>query len=286
MLYSPPVGVGSDRYPAIIYHEDPKNRETVLTTEGKALNIPKETQLREIAKQKGTINTSAVVIEKSLNGAKQIELVKTDIPVKTRVVEARKTIQKGIFAYTLPNEKQEQIVQIGSAGILTGVALPQPEKHKYISGGVYDIPRFNQLPLEAPTFFTENEKRQSASREPVILVFPWESGIKPIYLSTGKKDNSSEIKIDGKIKDQIRGRGWTEQDIKDAVAKGASGKSVDKRSPKKTPPDYLGRNDPATVYGEPGEYVVVNDRTGEVVQVSDKKDPNWADDSRIQWEGK
>lgn len=202
MLYSPPVGVGSDRYPAIIYHEYPKNRETVLTTEGKALNIPKETQLREIAKQKGTINTSAVVIEKSLNGAKQIELVKTDIPVKTRVVEARKTIQKGIFAYTLPNEKQEQIVQIGSAGILTGVALPQPEKHKYISGGVYDIPRFNQLPLEAPTFFTENEKRQSASREPVILVFPWESGIKPIYLSTGKKDpnwaDDSRIQWEGK----------------------------------------------------------------------------------------
>ncbi|HCC5748407.1 MULTISPECIES: colicin E5-related ribonuclease [Gammaproteobacteria] len=101
-----------------------------------------------------------------------------------------------------------------------------------------------------------------------------------------KKGKTPELKFDKKIKDQMTGRGWSEQNVKDTVAHGPKGKSVDKRSPKKTPPDYLGRNDPATVYGKPGEYVVVNDRTGEVVQVSDKKDPEWADDSRIQWEGK
>ncbi|MEK8413926.1 colicin E5-related ribonuclease, partial [Escherichia coli] len=46
------------------------------------------------------------------------------------------------------------------------------------------------------------------------------------------------------------------------------------------------RNDPATVYGSPGKYVVVNDRTGEVTQISDKTDPGWVDDSRIQWGNK
>ena len=66
------------------------------------------------------------------------------------------------------------------------------------------------------------------------------------------------------------------------LSNGATGTSFDKRSPKKTPPDYLGRNDPATVYGSPGKYVVVNDRTGEVTQISDKTDPGWVDDSRIQ----
>ena len=70
------------------------------------------------------------------------------------------------------------------------------------------------------------------------------------------------------------------------LSNGATGTSFDKRSPKKTPPDYLGRNDPATVYGSPGKYVVVNDRTGEVTQISDKKDPGWVDDSRIQWGNK
>ncbi|HAU5547509.1 TPA: hypothetical protein SMT48_000571 [Proteus mirabilis] len=283
MLYSPPVGEGSDRYPAMIYDEYPKNRETALTREGRVLNIPKETQLREIAKQKGMINTSAVIVEKGVNGAKQIELVKTETPVKTRVVEARKTAEKGVFAYTLPNEKQERKVQIGNATILKGIAPPQPKRHRYLPGKVYDISRFNELPLEAPTFFSENEKRQSILREPVILIFPWELGIKPIYLSTGKKDNSSEIKIEGKIQDQMGGRGWSEKDIQDVIAKGAKGKSVDQRRPKNTD-DGLGRNDPATVYGEPGKYVVVNDRTGEVAQISNKNDPRWIDDSRIQWE--
>lgn len=155
---------------------------------GLKLNIPKEAQLRDIAKQKGIINTSATVIEQVVNGTKQIELVRTDAPVKTRVVEARKTVEKGIFAYTLPNEKQERIVQIGSVAILTGTALPQPERHKYLSGKVFDIPRFNNLPLQPPTFFTESEKKQSTLKEPIILVFPWELGIKPIYLSTEKKD--------------------------------------------------------------------------------------------------
>lgn len=182
MLYSPPVGVGSDRYPSVIYQEYPKNQETALTVAGQRLNIPKEAHLRDIAKRKGIINTSATVIEKVVNGAKQIELVQTDTPVKTRVVEARKTAEKGIFAYTLPHEKQERMAQIGNVAILTGAALPEPEKHKYLPGEVYDIPRFNKLPLEAPTFFTEGEKKLSTLKEPIILVFPWELGIKPIYL--------------------------------------------------------------------------------------------------------
>ncbi|MGC2866792.1 hypothetical protein [Proteus vulgaris] len=31
ILYSPPVGVGSDRYPSMIYQEFPQNKETALT---------------------------------------------------------------------------------------------------------------------------------------------------------------------------------------------------------------------------------------------------------------
>ncbi|EGC9257946.1 colicin [Escherichia coli] len=100
------------------------------------------------------------------------------------------------------------------------------------------------------------------------------------------KGKIPDLKIDQKIRDQMPERGWTEDDIKNTVSKGATGTSFDKRSPKKTPPDYLGRNDPATVYGSPGKYVVVNDRTGEVTQISDKTDPGWVDDSRIQWGNK
>ncbi|HEY3985128.1 colicin-like bacteriocin tRNase domain-containing protein [Cedecea sp.] len=100
------------------------------------------------------------------------------------------------------------------------------------------------------------------------------------------KKPRTDFTTDGKIKEQMIDRGWTEKDIKDVVAKGPKGISVDKRGPSKTPPDFLGRNDDATVYGEPGKYVVINDRTREVAQVSDKTDPDWVDDGRIFWGGK
>ncbi|MDI2113978.1 colicin E5-related ribonuclease, partial [Commensalibacter nepenthis] len=90
---------------------------------------------------------------------------------------------------------------------------------------------------------------------------------------------------DDKIKGQMGDRGWTDADIDAAIAAGPKGTSTDNRSPKKTD-DKLGRNDPATVYGKPGSYVVINDRTGEVTQVSDKIRPGWTDDSRIQWNKK
>ena len=57
---------------------------------------------------------------------------------------------------------------------------------------------------------------------------------------------------------------------------------MDKRSPAKTP-DNLGRDDLADVYGNAKEYVVINRRTGEVTQVSDRLDPNWIKDSRINF---
>ncbi|MCV9880645.1 colicin E5-related ribonuclease, partial [Brenneria izbisi] len=76
------------------------------------------------------------------------------------------------------------------------------------------------------------------------------------------KAKPPELKFDDKIKGQMGDRGWTEKDVRDTVNKGPKGPSVDQRRPNKTPPDYLGRNDSAMVYGELGKYVVVNDRTG------------------------
>lgn len=94
-----------------------------------------------------------------------------------------------------------------------------------------------------------------------------------------------ELIIDAKIRGQMPGRGWTDKDIDDVVAKGPAGVAVDQRRPNKTD-DKLGRNDPASAYGGPGKYVVVNDRTGEVTQISDKNDAGWMDDNRIVWGSK
>ena len=90
------------------------------------------------------------------------------------------------------------------------------------------------------------------------------------------------LQIDNKIANQMRNRGWTKQDIEAFIQRGRTGTSVDKRSPAKTP-DNLGRDDLADVYGNAKEYVVINHRTGVVTQVSDRLDPNWIKDRRINF---
>jgi len=86
---------------------------------------------------------------------------------------------------------------------------------------------------------------------------------------------SDNVVVDDKIRGQLGDRGWTEQDVRDITKTSPAGTSID---------NTKGRSEPATVYGSRSGFVVVNDRTGEVVQVSDRK-PNsgWIPDSRIQW---
>ena len=98
------------------------------------------------------------------------------------------------------------------------------------------------------------------------------------------ESSGDDIVIDDKIKGQLGDRGWTEQEVRDTVSGEPIGKTKDQRGPKKTS-DGERRDDPASVYGSKEEgHVIVNDKTGEVVQVSDKNDPNWVPDDRIDWE--
>jgi hypothetical protein len=85
---------------------------------------------------------------------------------------------------------------------------------------------------------------------------------------------SAEAKFSDKINAQMTARGWSEKDVRDLLKTEPVGMSIDGRN---------GKTDSASVYGKHGEYVVINDRTKEIVQISDKKDPRWKDDSRIHW---
>ncbi len=94
----------------------------------------------------------------------------------------------------------------------------------------------------------------------------------------GQEDSTptgDDVNIDDKIEEQLDERGWSEEEVRDLTTEEPSGKSVDNTGR---------RSDPATVYGDKDGYVVVNDETGDVVQVSDKHDPNWIPDDRIEWE--
>lgn len=99
---------------------------------------------------------------------------------------------------------------------------------------------------------------------------------------TSSATNVGKVVIDGKIGSQLEARGWTQQEVQAVVNEGPVGTTMDNRSAGKTP-DGLPRNDSASVYGSKSGYVVVNDRTDEVVQVSGKNDPGWIPDSRIKW---
>ncbi|MBU9694306.1 colicin E5-related ribonuclease [Burkholderia multivorans] len=101
-------------------------------------------------------------------------------------------------------------------------------------------------------------------------------------VSLGSAANTGKVIIDSKIGGQLEARGWTQQEVQAIVSGVPVGVTTDNRSAAKTP-DGLPRSDSASVYGSKSGYVVVNDRTGEVVQVSGKNDPGWIPDSRIKW---
>ncbi|MUF07827.1 hypothetical protein GNF76_26115 [Pseudomonas sp. CCM 7893] len=103
-----------------------------------------------------------------------------------------------------------------------------------------------------------------------IIHFPIHSGIAPVYVmrSEGAFNHKYEdLIIDDKIKKQFSSRRWSEEIIKEVVRNGPTGTSIDKRSASRTL-DGVPRNDAATVYGvPPNGYIVVNDRTKEIVQI-------------------
>lgn len=89
---------------------------------------------------------------------------------------------------------------------------------------------------------------------------------------------SDALSYSAKITKQIGPRGWTKDSISETI-----------NNPETTHPvwDYTtGDKLPATAYVQRGGgYVVVNDSTGEIVQVSDLTNPNWKpvwDDPRFQ----
>jgi hypothetical protein len=82
-----------------------------------------------------------------------------------------------------------------------------------------------------------------------------------------------------KIRKQMEPRGWTRALIEGTIRNpNQTGRTRDQRSAVKEK-----RDEPATAYfRSDGSYVIRNDRTKEIVQISDRNDPDWTPDSRIQ----
>lgn len=107
-------------------------------------------------------------------------------------------------------------------------------------------------------------------------MIPEENGVQ-IYTSENTSENiifGGVVKDSGKLQREMERRGWTEDEIKDLVD-----------NPYTTRESTVKANgDSATVYyNEDGSYVVVDDITHEVIQVSgDRDNPSlWQPDNTI-----
>ena len=81
-----------------------------------------------------------------------------------------------------------------------------------------------------------------------------------------------------KIERQMGRRGWSQEDVAGTISKPFDTKSL--RDTRHLP-DGTQMDDAATAYiREDGSYVIRNDKTGDVVQVSNRNDPNW----RAPWD--
>lgn len=88
-----------------------------------------------------------------------------------------------------------------------------------------------------------------------------------------KSGSKIVFKYDDKIAKQMGKRGWTDDLIEDTLNKPHKTKAwTDTRHQK----DGTKKNEPATAYiRKDGSYVVRNNNTGEIVQISNRNDPNW-----------
>lgn len=80
--------------------------------------------------------------------------------------------------------------------------------------------------------------------------------------------------IEPKIAQQMGKRGWTKDSLDSVIA--SPSKTVVTKDTRFDPVSGTRLNDPATAYiAKDGSYVVRNDRTGAIVQVSDRNDKSW-----------
>jgi Colicin E5 ribonuclease domain len=79
--------------------------------------------------------------------------------------------------------------------------------------------------------------------------------------------------FNSKIVKQMSKRGWTRESVEETIMNPhRTARTRDTR----WRPDQTRNDDPATAYiNEDGSYVVRNDETGDIVQTSDKRKPDW-----------
>ncbi|MBC1339185.1 T7SS effector LXG polymorphic toxin [Listeria innocua] len=183
-------------------------------------------------------------------------------------VEATNAYNSAVLNGELPhesNEAQEEaellqaVVQSVKEGIdpVTGQEISKSQGFGIISGLVfrYTVGGYKGKKFKLPKAWLNRRKK---AREGHI-----------------KSDNikfGSSVKSTKKVNNQMKKRGWSEESVKSVVDHPhTTRKSVNKAT----------GNDATVFYDKDGSYVIIDDKTKEIVQISDKFDKNWVPDAGI-----
>ncbi|HAB0010458.1 TPA_asm: hypothetical protein GIN74_13820 [Listeria monocytogenes] len=183
-------------------------------------------------------------------------------------VEATNAYNAAVLNGELPhesNEAQEEaellqaVVQSVKEGIdpVTGQKISKAQGLGIISGLVfhYTVGGYKGKKFKIPKDWLNRRKK---AREGYI-----------------KSDNikfGSSVKSTKKVNNQMKKRGWSEESVKSVVDHPhTTRKSVNKAT----------GNDATVFYDKDGSYVIIDDKTKEIVQISDKFDKNWVPDAGI-----
>lgn len=185
LFHSESAGEGSANVPEHKF-------STTMPTD--TLSLPDEATLRTTANQGKTVNMPVRGILTVRNGAIVTQLVRTTTPTAVKVVNAVRDPATGYYGFTTPQEAGVPSRTIlvspanapGAVGqtILTGpVPLPEVVTH---TGGVVQI-------VNSPTTTTFPTPEKIGFRD-TIIVFPAESGLKPIYAVYNKPYGETNAK--------------------------------------------------------------------------------------------
>ncbi|EKZ0313990.1 transposase [Listeria monocytogenes] len=183
-------------------------------------------------------------------------------------VEATNAYNAAVLNGELPhksNEAQEEaellqaVIQSVKEGIdpVTGQKISKAQGFGIISGLVfrYTVGGYKGKKFKIPKDWLNRRKK---AREGHI-----------------KSDNikfGSSVKSTKKVNNQMKKRGWSEESVKSVVDHPhTTRKSVNKAT----------GNDATVFYDKDGSYVIIDDKTKEIVQISDKFDKNWVPDAGI-----
>ncbi|MBC1375979.1 transposase [Listeria sp. FSL L7-1699] len=183
-------------------------------------------------------------------------------------IEATNAYNAAVLNGELPhesNEAQEEaellqaVVQSVKEGIdpVTGQKISKAQGFGIISGLVfhYTVGGYKGKKFKIPKDWLNRRKK---AREGYI-----------------KSDNikfGSSVKSTKKVNNQMKKRGWSEESVKSVVDHPhTTRKSVNKAT----------GNDATVFYDKDGSYVIIDDKTKEIVQISDKFDKNWVADAGI-----